>query len=70
MPPEVLGPLGLTAAALFAVAVLWRAHERHDRDIEIDRNYWRDLALNGTNLGQRGIEVIDKALTVRKRPDG
>jgi hypothetical protein len=63
-PPELLGPLGLTAAAVIGVIVLWRAHEKSDRDMKVDRDYWRDLALTGANLA-------DKATTaaIRKRAD-
>ena len=62
MPPEILGPLGLTFAAVVGVVVLWRSHEQSDRDLRIDRDFWRSLALTGT-------ELADKATTlaVRKR---
>jgi hypothetical protein len=62
MPPELLGPYGLVFALLIASAALWRSHLRDDEDMRVDRNYWRDLALKGT-------ELADKATTiaVRKR---
>lgn len=43
IPPEILGPFGLVFAALIAVAVLWRSHERNDRDVLAQR----DRALAG-----------------------
>jgi hypothetical protein len=63
VPPELLNPqTGLLAAALIAIGVLWRAHVEADKDCKTDRDYWRDLALAGT-------ELADKATTiaVRKR---
>ncbi len=38
MPPEILGPFGLVIAALSAVAVLWRSHERNDKDVLAQRD--------------------------------
>jgi predicted outer membrane lipoprotein len=38
MPPELLGPLGLTAALAFAVGALWREHLRADADDRIQRD--------------------------------
>ena len=35
MPSDILGPLGLTAAAVVAVIALWRDHLKADQD---DRN--------------------------------
>ena len=62
MPPELLGPLGLTAAAVLGVVVLWRAHEQSDRDMRIDRDYWRSLALTGTDLADKATTIA-----IRKR---
>ena len=65
MPPELLGPLGLTAAAVIGVVVLWRSHEASDKDMRTDRDFWRDIAMTG-------VDVADKSTTiaVRKRSDG
>ena len=38
MPPEILGPFGALVAALIAVGVLWRNHERNDRDVIAQRD--------------------------------
>lgn len=59
--PELLtGATALTIASVTAVIVLWRAHEKSDRAMETDRDYWRSLALTGT-------ELADKATTVAVR---
>ena len=60
MPPDLLGPSALLIGALIAVGVLWRAHEASDREVRIDRDYWRQLALSGTDLA---------TLAVKKRID-
>ena len=56
-PPEVLGPLGLTIGAVAVVVVLWRSHERADRDMKVDRDYWRDLALTGADLADKSTTI-------------
>lgn len=38
MPPELLGPLGLTVALGFAVVALWRDHLRADADDRAERD--------------------------------
>lgn len=38
MPPELLGPLGLTAAAVIAVIALWRDHLKADQDDRTQRD--------------------------------
>ena len=60
IPPEVLGPLGLTIAACIVAVVLWRAHETSDRDMKADRDYWRSIALTG-------VDVADKSTTIAVR---
>jgi hypothetical protein len=62
VPPEVLGPLGLTFAAVVGVIVLWRSHERADRDMQTDRDYWRSLALTGSELAEKAT-----TFAIRKR---
>jgi hypothetical protein len=57
VPPELLGPLGLTACSLIAVVFLAREHRRSDRLMEADRDYWRDLALRGTELADKATSA-------------
>jgi len=38
MPPELLGPVGLTVALGIALAVLWRDHLRSDADDRAQRD--------------------------------
>ena len=61
-PPEVLGPLGLTIAAVIAVVVLWRDHQVTDKELRVDRNYWRTLALQGLEQAEKGTRLADRAL--------
>lgn len=44
MPPEILGPLGLTVAALATIAILWRDHLRSDADDRKERDDWKAIA--------------------------
>lgn len=43
MPPEILGPLGLTVALGFAVLALWQQHLRADADDRVQRDRALDL---------------------------
>lgn len=60
MPPELLGPLGLTAAAVLTVAALWREHLKQD---ERERDHG-DRALAGweaqTTATNRLAEAIEQ----------
>ena len=62
MSPDLTTAVGVIAAMTAVITVLWRAHEQSDREMRVDRNYWRDLALTGS-------ELADKATTIaiRKR---
>lgn len=53
MPPEVLGPLGLTVGAVVAVIVLWRDHLRADADDRAQRDW-------AMGLVQRMAEAWEK----------
>lgn len=68
MPPELLGPTGLLVAALLAVGVLWRAHERSDKDVRDDRDEWRDLALAEQRDELRLIAAVEKVLDIKVPP--
>ena len=68
MPPELLDPQsGLLAALLIAVGVLWREDRRQNKamieDLTVDRNFWRDLALTGTEIAKESVTMAAK-----KRP--
>lgn len=58
MPPEVLGPLGLTVALGIAVGALWRDHLRADADDRAQRDRALDVstaqveAINRVAAGQ------------------
>jgi hypothetical protein len=62
LDPAIYGPYGALVLLGLAVAALWRAHTTSDYEMRVDRDFWRDLALRGT-------ELADKATTVaiRKR---
>lgn len=62
IPPEALGPAGVAFVALIAAVVLWRRHEADDKDVRTDRDYWRSLALMGTDLADKATTIA-----VRKR---
>ena len=66
MPPELLGPLGLTVALGFAVAALWRSHERADADVRAQR----DVAIAGwkaqTDATNRLADAIEQVTAVRR----
>lgn len=62
MPPEVYGPAGALVLLGIAVAALWRSHQQQDADVRTDRDFWRDLALRGTELAEQATTVA-----VRKR---
>lgn len=68
MPPELLGPTGLVAAALAAVAVLWREHLRTDKDVRDERNEWRELALAEQRDGSRLTAAVEAALGIKVPP--
>lgn len=53
MPPDLTTTAGVAAVAATIITILWRAHERSDREMKVDRNYWRDLALRGTDLAEK-----------------
>lgn len=44
MPPELLGPVGLTVALGFAVVALWRDHLRADADDRAQRDRAIDIS--------------------------
>jgi len=64
IPSELLGPIGLTIGAIAVVVTLWREHQRSDRDMKVDRDYWRDLAMTGANLADKSTTIA-----LRKRVD-
>lgn len=68
MPPEILGPTGLLVAALTAVAVLWRSHERSDKDMREERDEWRDLAQAEQRDGHRLTAAVEQLLGIKVPP--
>lgn len=65
MPPEVLGPVGLTIGLLVALSVLWREHVRSDED---DRKQ-RDIALEGWRAQTEATKRLADAIEKRNRAD-
>jgi hypothetical protein len=55
VPPELLGPVGLLAAALSAVAVLWREHLKADQDDRDQRD--RAIALLEASLANNKAAI-------------
>lgn len=67
MPPELLGPYALTAAALIAIGVLWRDHLRSDADVRSQRDRAIDIAaaqVAATKSVAEGQEEL--AITLRE----
>jgi len=44
VPPELLGPLGVTVGALIVAGVLWRDHLRSDAEDRAQRDEWKTSA--------------------------
>jgi hypothetical protein len=57
MQPDLLDPRAVIAAVVAILGVLWRSHLKADHDMEVDRNYWRDLALNGTAIAKDATTI-------------
>lgn len=66
MPPELLGPLGLTIALGLAVLALWRDHIRADAD---DRAQ-RDTAIAGWRDQTNATTRLADAIEAKARDDG
>lgn len=64
-PPEVLGPLGLTVAAVVTVIELWRAHKAADKRERDQTDAWRAIAEQGTE----NVTKLGAALDTRNRID-
>ena len=64
MPAEILGPIGLTVAALIAVGVLWREHVKDDADDRAERDAWKALALNQGQDIRKLTDVVESAVDV------
>lgn len=61
MPPELLGPYALTAAALIAIGVLWRDHQTTIRDLRVARDRAIEIAaaqVAATNRVAEGQEEL------------
>lgn len=54
IPPDLLGPLGLTVALAIAVYALWRDHVRSDADVLATR----DTALAGWRAQTEATERV------------
>lgn len=70
MPPELLGPLGLTLAAIAAAVVLWREHLRADADDRAQRDRFAtllDLSLQNNRDAIAAWEKGIAANAARKR---
>ena len=68
MPPELLGPLGLTVALAFAVVALWRDHTRADADDRVQRDTaiagWK-AQTDATNRVADALEAFVRETTRR-----
>lgn len=60
---SIAGPLG----AVFALCVfVWGLHKQwfvigwQYRDMKDDRDRWREIALTGTKLAHRAVDIVDK----------
>lgn len=65
MPPELLGPLGLTVALGLAVVALWHDHIRADGDTRAQR----DRALAGWEAADAATARVAAALEQHNRDD-
>ena len=57
MNPDLLDPRVVIASVVTILGILWRSHLKSDHDMMVDRNYWRDLALNGTAIAKDATTI-------------
>ena len=52
---QIIGPLGLTVAAVYAIKVLWADHQRSDADDRRERDEWKALALRLAGVAEAAV---------------